>query len=61
MSRNDQKSLQLVTVLMGVMVPVVILMAIIEQWYLFGVVVVVELAFIAWSVALVSKTRATRR
>lgn len=55
---NKRKQLQLVTVMTGVMVPIIILLAIMEMYYLLGIAIVVELVFIAWSVALAKKSGA---
>ena len=50
---NNRKQLQLATVLTGVMVPVIVALAILQSYYARGAAIVVELALIAWTVALV--------
>ncbi|GGI14832.1 hypothetical protein GCM10007377_12890 [Galliscardovia ingluviei] len=50
---NSRKQLQLVTVITGVMVPIIIALAIMELYYVLGVAIVIELALIVWTVALV--------
>ncbi|MDO5034450.1 MAG: hypothetical protein Q4E01_03585 [Actinomycetaceae bacterium] len=54
---DNRKQLQLVTIMTGVMVPIIIVLAVIQNYYLLGVAVVIELALIAWSVALVRATK----
>ncbi|MDI9587658.1 MAG: hypothetical protein ACOX5I_09295 [Gleimia sp.] len=54
---NSRKQMQLATVLTGVMVPIIVVLAILESYYMLGVAIVIELALIAWTVMLVKSTK----
>lgn len=53
---NSRKQLQLVTVMTGVMVPIITLLAIVESYYLLGVAILIELVLIFRSAMLVKSS-----
>ena len=54
---NNRRQIQLATVITGVMVPIIVLLAILELYYFLGVVIVIELALIAWTAMLVQSSK----
>lgn len=49
--------MQLVTIITSIMVPVIIASAIMELYYLLGVLVAMELIFIVWTVMLIKSSK----
>ncbi len=54
---NSRKQMQLVTIITSIMVPVIIASAIMELYYLLGVLVAMELIFIVWTVMLIKSSK----